>query len=93
MPSGGARRGSGPKSAEIQERRRELERLWYDDISDADHLAIIRQVKRLAKRGTQWAVVLYFERIQGKVAQPLEHSGDPAKPIHVRHSDRSSAQR
>lgn len=92
MPKGGRRPGAGPKPTELARRRRHLEQLWYAEVSDDDHRAVIDQVKTKAKQGVQWAVVLYFERIQGKVPQPLEHAGDPERPLIVQHSSRGSSE-
>lgn len=80
---GGKRPGAGRKPSEIVAERRRLERLWYEVVTPEEHEAIIRKVVECAKAGQQWAVQIYLDRAQGKVALPLQHQGDADYPIHV----------
>ena len=80
--SGGARRGAGRKPSDINERRRELERLWYSAVTEDEHTAIIRKVVEEAMEGHPWAISMYLDRVLGKPVQPVDigHEGG-ALPI------------
>lgn len=54
------------------------------DVGDGTDLrAIISEVKRRAANGEQWAVQLVFDRLDGKVPQPIA-GDDDLDPVTVR---------
>ncbi len=81
--SGGARPGAGRKPSDINERRRHLERLWYEAVTEDDHIAIIKKVVQAAKAGDRAAQQPYFDRVQGKPAQAVQFEGEAMQPLVV----------
>lgn len=80
---GGKRPALGALKQKTKEQRGWYTERWYEVVTAKDHDAIIRQVVGEARKGKEWAVKLYLDRVQGKVPQPVDLKGDPDQPLHI----------